>query len=155
MRKPTICICENKGADQLRSNTAKLISAFVFARPLLSKLCDRNFQPLAISCACKLDLCQTWSKTKIVGFLMRRHILSDVCLLLLLPLLLLLLLLLLFKKSILRAFRDKFNSYETDQSVVGTKKGDRLTHPQTELGLSYMFPVWGSNPLPGPHQIQR
>ena len=32
MGKPTICICENKGADQLRGNvTAKLISAFVFA----------------------------------------------------------------------------------------------------------------------------
>ena len=30
MGKPTICICENKGADQLRG-TAKLISAFVFA----------------------------------------------------------------------------------------------------------------------------
>ena len=31
MRKPTLCICENKGEDQLRSYTAKLISAFVFA----------------------------------------------------------------------------------------------------------------------------
>ena len=36
MRKPTICIGENKGADQLRSYisfavTAKLISAFAFA----------------------------------------------------------------------------------------------------------------------------
>ena len=31
MGKPTICIGENKGADQLRSYTAKLISAFVFA----------------------------------------------------------------------------------------------------------------------------
>ena len=30
MRKPTICMCENKDADQLRGN-AKLISAFVFA----------------------------------------------------------------------------------------------------------------------------
>ena len=33
MRKPTICICKNKDADQLRGNckAAKLISAFVFA----------------------------------------------------------------------------------------------------------------------------
>ena len=31
MRKPTICICENKDADQLRGNTPKLISALVFA----------------------------------------------------------------------------------------------------------------------------
>ena len=30
MRKPTICICENKDADQLRGNV-KLISTFVFA----------------------------------------------------------------------------------------------------------------------------
>ena len=34
MRKPTFYICENKGADQLRS-TAKLISAFVFATWIL------------------------------------------------------------------------------------------------------------------------
>ena len=31
MRKPALCICKNKDADQLRSNTAQLISAFVFA----------------------------------------------------------------------------------------------------------------------------
>ena len=33
VRKPAFCICENKDADQLRSNclTAQLISAFVFA----------------------------------------------------------------------------------------------------------------------------
>ena len=31
MGKPTICIGENKDADQLRGYTAKLISAFVFA----------------------------------------------------------------------------------------------------------------------------
>ena len=29
--KPTICICKNKDADQLRVNAVKLISAFVFA----------------------------------------------------------------------------------------------------------------------------
>ena len=37
MGKPTICIGENKGADQLRS-TAKLISAFVFATRLVQFL---------------------------------------------------------------------------------------------------------------------
>ena len=31
VRKSAFCICENKDADQLCSNTAKLISAFVFA----------------------------------------------------------------------------------------------------------------------------
>ena len=35
MRKPTICVCENKDADQLRGVTAKLISAFVFATPMV------------------------------------------------------------------------------------------------------------------------
>ena len=38
MRKPTICICENKGADQLRSTTAKLISAFVFTTGIVQYL---------------------------------------------------------------------------------------------------------------------
>ena len=31
VRKLAFCICKNKNADQLRGNTAKLISAFVFA----------------------------------------------------------------------------------------------------------------------------
>ena len=40
MRKPTFCICENKGADQLRSfaETAKLISTFVFATRIVQSL---------------------------------------------------------------------------------------------------------------------
>ena len=42
MRKPDICICENKDADQLRGNreavTAKLISAFVFATQIVQSL---------------------------------------------------------------------------------------------------------------------
>ena len=37
MRKPAFCICENKDADQLRG-TAKLISAFVFATPIVKPL---------------------------------------------------------------------------------------------------------------------
>ena len=37
MGKPTICISESKGADQLRSN-AKLISAFVFATRIVQFL---------------------------------------------------------------------------------------------------------------------
>ena len=35
MRKPTICICENKDTDQIISVTAKLISAFVFATQIV------------------------------------------------------------------------------------------------------------------------
>ena len=38
MRKPDFCICENKDADQLRSNTAQLISAFVFAIRIVRSL---------------------------------------------------------------------------------------------------------------------
>ena len=41
MRKPTICISENKDADQLRGNReadAKLISAFVFATWIVQSL---------------------------------------------------------------------------------------------------------------------
>ena len=34
MRKPDFCLCKNKGADQLR----KLISAFVFATPIVQSL---------------------------------------------------------------------------------------------------------------------
>ena len=37
MRKPTICICQNKGADQF-AVTAKLISAFVFATRIVQFL---------------------------------------------------------------------------------------------------------------------
>ena len=38
MRKPAFCICENKDADQLRGNRAKLISAFVFATQIVLSL---------------------------------------------------------------------------------------------------------------------
>ena len=40
MGKPTICLGENKGADQLRGNreAAKLISAFVFATRIVQFL---------------------------------------------------------------------------------------------------------------------
>ena len=38
MRKLAFCICENKDADQLRVVTAKLISTFVFATPIVQSL---------------------------------------------------------------------------------------------------------------------
>ena len=37
VRKPDFCICKNKDADQLR-DTAKLISAFVFATRIVQSL---------------------------------------------------------------------------------------------------------------------
>ena len=42
MRKPAFCICENKDADQLcgnrKADTAKLISAFVFATQIIQSI---------------------------------------------------------------------------------------------------------------------
>ena len=52
MRKPALCICENKAADQL-SVTAHLISVFVFASALIAQsLYFMNFKPLAVFCDC-------------------------------------------------------------------------------------------------------
>ena len=42
MRKPGFCICKNKDADQLRGNTAKLISPFVFATLIVKYLSYLN-----------------------------------------------------------------------------------------------------------------
>ena len=70
MGKPTICIGENKGADQLRGN-AKMISAFVFATRIVQFLfyLYRNFKLLALFCACiQVGLCQTCSKTTLLVF---------------------------------------------------------------------------------------
>ena len=49
MGKHTICICENKGADQLRGN-AELISAFVFATRIVQYLYFLNTKFHASSC---------------------------------------------------------------------------------------------------------
>ena len=38
MRKPAFCVCENKDADPLRGNIAKLISAFVFTIRIVRSL---------------------------------------------------------------------------------------------------------------------
>ena len=59
MRKPDFCICENKVADQLRSN-----------READQRLCFRykdstillNFKPLAIFCSCK-----AWFVSDLIG----------------------------------------------------------------------------------------
>ena len=74
MRKPTICMGENKDADQLRGN-----------READQRLCfrytDSTFPPLLIpklsrfwvsSVTVQAGLCWTWSETQIVGFLMHR-----------------------------------------------------------------------------------
>ena len=79
VRKPTICMGENKDADQLRGN-----------READQRLCfrytDNTFPPLLIpkfsrfwvsSVTVQAGLCQTWSETQIVGFLMHRLISFD------------------------------------------------------------------------------
>ena len=44
VRKHAFCICENKGADQLHSVTAQLISAFVFTTLIVQSLfCLQKF----------------------------------------------------------------------------------------------------------------
>ena len=76
LRKPTICMGENKDADQLRGN-----------READQRLCfrytDSTFPPLLIpkfsrswvsSVTVQASLCQTWSKSQIVVFLMHRLI---------------------------------------------------------------------------------
>ena len=67
MIKPTFCICKNKGADQLRSN-CEANQPLYSTLPLLSKL--KNFQPLAIFCACTAGFVLDVLKSHIVGFLM-------------------------------------------------------------------------------------
>ena len=74
VRKPTICMGENKDADQLRGN-----------READQRLCfcymDSTFPPLLILkfsrfwvsfVTVQAGLCWTWSETKIVGFVMHR-----------------------------------------------------------------------------------
>ena len=76
MRKPTICICENKDADQLRGNvTAKLITAFIFATWIVQSLYFLNtkkIKPLAISSDCTAWFVSELVRNHIVGFLTSR-----------------------------------------------------------------------------------
>ena len=78
MRKPTICICENKDADQLRGNReADQCLCFRYRDstiPLFSKFIQ-NFQPLTIFCDCTAWFVSDLVGTQIVGFLTHRLIL--------------------------------------------------------------------------------
>ena len=81
MRKPTICIYETKGADQLHSNCEadqRLCFRYTDSTiPLLSKI--QNFQPLAIFSACTAQFVSDLFGNHIVGFLTRRliHVMSQ------------------------------------------------------------------------------
>ena len=71
MGKPTICICENKGADQLRSNCkADQHLCFHYTDSTILLLLESEisiFQPASVTV--QVGLCQTWSETPKSGFL--------------------------------------------------------------------------------------
>ena len=81
MRKPTICICENKGAEQLRVNREadqRLCFRYTdIISPLLLKSKISSFEPKIssfepASVTVQPGLCHAWLEPHIVGFLMHR-----------------------------------------------------------------------------------
>ena len=76
MRKPDFCLCENKGADQLRSNCEAdqhlCIRYTDSTIPLLLKYEISSIYPS--SEATQTSLCQTCSETSKTGFLASRLI---------------------------------------------------------------------------------
>ena len=76
MRKPTICICETKGADQLCSN-CEADQRLCFCYNTDSEFfyfLNQSFQPLNIFFACTAQFVSDLFGNRIVGFLMRRLI---------------------------------------------------------------------------------
>ena len=74
MGKPSICISENKDADQLRSNCqADQHVCFRYKDntiPLLSKSKISSLEPSSVTV--QPGLCWTWSEPKLLVFLMHR-----------------------------------------------------------------------------------
>ena len=70
MGQPTICIGENKGADQLRSNCEadqRLCFHYTDSKiPLLSKSKISSHQPSSMTV--QPSLCQTWLEPKLLVF---------------------------------------------------------------------------------------
>ena len=70
MRKPTICICENKGADQLRGNReADQRLCFRYSDSTIPPLLNSkisSFKPASV--AVQAGLCQTCSETTLLVF---------------------------------------------------------------------------------------
>ena len=78
MRKSTVFICKNKGADQLRSNCkADQCLCFRYRIVQFRYFLNPNFQPLAIFYACSARFVLGLFRNKIVGFLMTQQILSE------------------------------------------------------------------------------
>ena len=71
MRKPAICICKNKGADQLcgyRTADQRFCFCYIDSTiPLLPKSEISSFLPSSV--AVQPGLCRTWSETPKTGFL--------------------------------------------------------------------------------------
>ena len=69
MSKPDFCLCENKGADQLRSNCEAAQRLCFHSTdsmiPLLSKSGISSLWPSSV--LAQLELCQTWSETPKTG----------------------------------------------------------------------------------------
>ena len=76
MRKPAFCICENKDADQLRSNRQadqRLCFRYIDSTiPLLHVYKISSLKPSCVTV--QPSLCQTWSETPKTGFLSSRLI---------------------------------------------------------------------------------
>ena len=74
MGKPTICIGENKDADQLRSNCeADQRLCFRYTDSTLSLLIESEISSFyAASGTVHVSLCQTWSESPKTGFLASR-----------------------------------------------------------------------------------
>ena len=73
-RKPDFCLCENKGADQLRSNCeADQRLCFRYTDSTLSLLIKSEISSFyAASGTVYVGLCQTWLETPKTGFLASR-----------------------------------------------------------------------------------
>ena len=76
MRKPDFCLCENKDADQLRSNCeADQRLCFRYTDGTISLLLKSEisgFSPASVTV--QVGLCRSWSETPKTGFLMSRLI---------------------------------------------------------------------------------
>ena len=74
MRKPGFCLCENKDADQLRSNCeADQRLSFCYTDSTISLLLKSeisSFKPASVTV--QVDLCQTWSEAPKADFLVSR-----------------------------------------------------------------------------------
>ena len=76
IRKPTICICENKDADQLRGNrAADQRLCFRYKDSTITLLSKSEISRLLLSSVVvQPGLCGTWSETPKTGFLRTRLI---------------------------------------------------------------------------------